>query len=212
MNNIHDERPFHSWGESHEIGRSNDGEDDFVLEYFKNKKEDKQRLVVDIGAADGLTGSNSRRLIQENGWKAILVEPYKPFNSFLKKLYEGNENVVIHDFAFDLEEKQTKLFFKENPAHPGFTSLILEWENSQNVETKLFNHVINENNIDFLSIDTEGKDLDILKTIDFQKYNIEVICVEKWNETHNEKLHQFLSSLDYQFVNSTTSNFIFVKK
>jgi len=62
-NNIINERPFLQWGLKHEIGLSNDGEDDFVISYFKDKKINRKRVVVDIGAADGLTGSNSRKLI-----------------------------------------------------------------------------------------------------------------------------------------------------
>jgi hypothetical protein len=46
---------------------------------------DTPRVLVDIGAHDGITGSNSRALI-EQGWHAVLVEPYRPCSRNSRKI------------------------------------------------------------------------------------------------------------------------------
>lgn len=213
MIDIIEKRPFLKWGYDFEIGRSNDGEDQFVIEYFKDKKIDRKRIVIDIGAADGLTGSNSRRLIEEEKWSAILVEPFLPFYNYLQELYRNNKEVKLLNFACDIEEKETLIYFRNFDEAKGLTSLITNWENSQKIITKKFNDLVPHEEIDFLSLDTEGKDLDILKDIDFDKYKIEIICVERIGgmSEYDQNIHSFLNNKGYMYVKTTEHNLIFVK-
>ena len=74
---------------------------------------------------------------------------------------------------------------------------------------------------DFLSLDAEGYDLEILKTIDFEKQSPKVICVENipyYPELKNyfdsmqiNDLSQFLLSKNYSIIAFTGINTIFVK-
>ena len=218
-NNLVNERPFPLWGLSHEIGVSNGGEDDFVISHFSDKKINRKRIVVDIGAADGLTGSNSRKLINEHDWSGILVEPFLPFYEFLVKLYNDNKNVTILNYACDVNETETVIYFQNNQDKVGLTSLLSETAVAQNlnetqvIKTKKFNDIVETQDIDFLSIDTEGKDFDILKNIDFGKYNIGVICCERWvghDDDYNNIIINFLSEKNFKLSKITISNLIFV--
>lgn len=213
-NNIINQRPFPNWGYSYELGCSNNDEDSFVMSYYDNKIINRKRLVVDIGAADGLTGSNSRRLIIEKKWSAVLVEPFLPFYNYLIKLYDGNEDVRIYNNAMDVEEKETTIFYRSNEAGVGLTSLICNWENKQQIVTKNFNNLIENREIDFLSLDTEGKDFEILQTINYDLYKIEIICTEKSVDNHdyNNKIFNFLNSKNYKHVKTTNHNLIFIKQ
>jgi hypothetical protein len=51
----------------------------------------RSRLVVEFGAHDGLTNSNSRRLIMEDGCRALLIEADPARYSALAALYDRNE-------------------------------------------------------------------------------------------------------------------------
>jgi len=51
--------------------------------------------------------------------------------------------------------------------------------------------------IDYLSIDTEGSEFDILSSHDFSKYNFSVITVEHNYTEQREKIHQLLSKKGY---------------
>ena len=64
-------------------------------------------------------------------------------------------------------------------------------------------------NIDFLSIDTEGSELAILKTLDFNKYNIDVITIE--DNYKDEELMKFFTSRNYTFVKQIECDKIFRK-
>ena len=104
-------RPFPNWGLQHEIGNSNDNEDNIILSFFENKKIERKRLVVDIGAADGLTGSNSRKLINEYGWDGILIEPLTTFYNFLMDLYSNNQNVSIYNVACSTTNQNSIIYY-----------------------------------------------------------------------------------------------------
>ena len=210
-------RPFKEWGNLNEIGCSNNKEDEFVINYFKDNH--KKKVLVDAGAADGVTGSNSFKLINEYGWSAILIEPFKPFYDFLTDLYENNKKVQIFNYALDIEEYETKIYFSNEKAAVGLTSLNkndpwgLPLIEKQNVLTKTFNNLIKEYNIDFLSIDCEQKDFKILKSINFDIFNIIIICIEKSDKTqYNDEIINFLENKNYVLSLTTNHNFIFVKR
>jgi FkbM family methyltransferase len=71
---------------------------------------------------------------------------------------------------------------------------------------------------DFLSIDIEGLDLDVLKSLDFDKYPIKVICAEtcSYSESHirkkNNDIIEFMISKNYEVYADTYINTIFVNK
>ena len=58
--------------------------------------------------------------------------------------------------------------------------------------------------IDFLSVDAEGHDLDVLRSLDFDTYNPKLIAVEAYQATLSEvqktELYQFLIQKDYCLV------------
>jgi FkbM family methyltransferase len=71
---------------------------------------------------------------------------------------------------------------------------------------------------DILSMDIEGLDLEVLKTLDFNKYPVPVICVETctYSENHikpkNQNILDFMASNDYFVYGDTYINTIFVNK
>ena len=69
--------------------------------------------------------------------------------------------------------------------------------------------------IDFLSIDAEGKDFDVLKSLDFHRYNPKSICVEIWNdkkELKKNNIYKFLIKKKYILVFKKKPNYIFLKR
>ncbi|TSC68809.1 MAG: FkbM family methyltransferase [Parcubacteria group bacterium Gr01-1014_56] len=72
--------------------------------------------------------------------------------------------------------------------------------------------------VDILSVDTEGYDLEILKSLDFGKYHPKVICVETLRHDENGNLQKspeindHVLSQGYSFYADTRVNSIFVKR
>ena len=78
------------------------------------------------------------------------------------------------------------------------------------VETTLLSKLLEKHNvtkIDFLSIDTEGSELAILKTIDFNKIFIDVITVE--DNYNNPELLDFFKKRNYRLVKTIKCDKIF---
>ena len=70
--------------------------------------------------------------------------------------------------------------------------------------------------IDFLNIDTEGGDLEVLKSLDFKKYKPKLICVELIDHFSPEpkkikkhKIYKFLKDKKYKLVWSGNFSHIF---
>ena len=78
----------------------------------------------------------------------------------------------------------------------------------------LLNNLLKANNIfhiDYLSIDTEGGEFDILLSIDFDSFSIDVIDVEN-NFIHETKIKDFLEFKGYSLVKRIECDEIYVKK
>lgn len=169
-------------------------EDLFVLNYFGNFTGN----MLDIGANDGETLSNSKLLI-ENGWSAVLVEP----GNICKKLvvlHNENENVQVYNFG--IGEKEGVVNFWESGAHvPGgqdrglVSTLDIEetkrWPDvkfeKRQIRIKPFSALLKHAPFDFISIDSEGADVAILKHINLKEVGCSCLCIE-WNgDTATEK-------------------------
>lgn len=198
-------------------GYSQYDEDEFVLNYFNNKIG----FLVDIGAADGVTGSNSKFLI-ENGWSGLLIEPNKKHILKLKKIYENYNNILLENIGCSYETNDDVDFFIDQV--DGFelasTFNIEQMNKVKNIhKTNFYTNKVNIvktsdifkkyniNKIDFLSIDTESYDENVLKGIDFGKCSIDLICIE----TVTIGIKNLLDENGYKEVYKTPSNHLFSK-
>ena len=65
------------------------------------------------------------------------------------------------------------------------------------IDAMKFESVVDKKNIDFLSIDTEGSELQILERINFNEYDIKVICIE--NNFFDENFNEFFKERGYEY-------------
>lgn len=197
--------------EAHEY-KSQFGQDIFVLWQSKFKKNG---FFVEFGATDGVEKSNSYILEKEFGWSGILAEPAKVWHKSLRK----NRNVIIDDRCVWSESKK-KLEFKETDLHE--LSTIQEYSaidmhselrvsgNTYQVETISLNDLLMQHDapkkIDYLSIDTEGSEFEILQAFDFSKFEIRIITVEHNFTEMREKIFELLTLHGYKRVFVELSN------
>jgi FkbM family methyltransferase len=211
--NILDNRPYPNWGNANEIGCSHGGEDKIVMDYLNNFGI-KHGLVVDIGAADGVTGSNSKRFI-DWGWAAILIEPNPVFYTYLTQLYEDCGRIKIYPYAISNESGQQD-FYVLDDCNIGSSSLNkpLEYHYKLQVDVKSIKDILNTefyrryNHIDFLSIDSEGNDLVILASFPWIIDRPSVICVEGGVGCEPKML--LLENKGYRLLKQTHCNLIYV--
>jgi FkbM family methyltransferase len=172
---------------------SQNNEEQVILSYFGNKIGN----LLDIGANDGLTLSNSRKLI-ELGWTADLVEPAPEPYTKIEKLYKDNKKVNLHNLAIcDFTGIMTLFVSGEHLGNndSGLLSTLSladkqKWEKSTQfyditVETKKWSDFNHNKLYDFISIDAEGYDLSILKQMDLIDLGCSCLCIE-----HNGTLYE----------------------
>lgn len=177
---------------------------------------DKPGYFVEFGAADGVALSNSHILEKHFGWSGVLCEPSKSWHQALRK----NRNCTI-DTRCVYSSSGQKISFSENYlgelsaiseyAEPNSHGLLKRTTSSYEVETISLQDLLLAHGapkyIEFLSIDTEGSEFEILRNFDFQNYRFGAICVEHNFADTREKINQLLVANGYLQVHPDLSDF-----
>jgi FkbM family methyltransferase len=165
------------------------GHQQCILDFFSDTPTG---FFIEIGANDGEKGSNCRAL-SLLGWSGVAVEACPRTYPFLRELYRENDKVeAIHaavttyDGCIDFYSDTVILKSALNSLHVDFIDQVKRDNPSYNfvkvsvpaitVESIWKKH--NSINIDFLCIDAEGHDLQILESIDFQKIKPTMMMIE----------------------------------
>ena len=157
------------------------GQDKHVLEYYSQKKDG---YFVEIGAYDGVAFSNTYAL-ELLGWKGICVEPLPSRYESLVK----NRTCKTYNLAVDKVGGQSLEFVVADMLSGDLTRIDKarverEYGLSCRIQvptmnfTDLLDNAGAPNHIEFLSLDTEGSEYDILLGLDFKKYSFGYITVE----------------------------------
>ena len=178
-------------------------QDIFVLSETNFKQDG---YFVEFGATDGITLSNTYLLETKFNWRGIVAEPLKSKYSELIK----NRTCHVEDLCVWSESGKV-LEFNETPNSDfstinQFSSSDFHIESRRggnifNVETISLYDLLEKYNapryIDYLSIDTEGSEYEILKNFDFEKYAFKVITCEHNHTEMRDKIFTLLTSNGY---------------
>ena len=192
---------------------SDSGEDKFIMSQFKKKRG----FYVDVGCHHP-TRINNCHLLYLNNWRGINIDINKISIEMFK--IARKEDINLHS-AVSLKEKYVN-FFYDKPLSL-YNSLIKSKDlkfhkivKSQKLTTLINKTKYKNKKIDFLSVDTEGKDLEVLKSLDFVIYKPKYICVEIWGEEKiknfnlkKNSTYKFLIKKKYKLVFSNKENYIF---
>lgn len=200
---------------------SQNNEQQVIIDYFKDFKG----TFLDIGANDGQTLSNTRALA-ELGWCGVLVEPSPKAFSRLSNLYESSKKgcFYLYDVALGLHNGRATLHESGELLKKGDTSLVstlIEDEKQRfenvlsydKVEVKCFRWKTFLNRLtikkfDFISIDCEGMDADLLDQMDVT--DTRCVCIE-WNG-HQSLKERFSKKLDgFNIIYTSAENLIFAR-
>ena len=200
---------------------SQHGQDKFVHQtYFPDKKNG---VFIDIGAYDGIKLSNTYFFEKELQWTGVCIEPIP---SVFEKLAQNRTCVCIQGCIGS--KKGTRDFLHIKGYSEMLSGLIHNYSKehkkrigdelttSRNtkellrVKCYLLNEILTERNIehiDFLSVDTEGGEYDIIKSIDFDRVSIDVIAVE--DNYDDKRFSKLLSQHGFKCVKTLESDLIF---
>ena len=202
------------------------GEDAVVWFLFHDRKE-KQIQYLDLGT-NKPDYCNNTYLFYKNGFSGVCVEADSSLITEIEKVRPLDK--VIHAGVSVSNDKEADFYIFDEPSINTFDKA--EAENRSNsgtnkiikiIKVKLIaiNDLIRENfqsYPDYLSIDIEGLDLDVLKSLDYEKFPIPVICVETCGYSENyirpkdHSINEYLSAKGYEVYADTYINTIFVNR
>jgi len=200
---------------------SQEGEDMILRRLFENQK---QGFYVDVGAHHPKRFSNTY-FFYKRGWKGINIDAMPESMNIFNKLRPRDINIEIPVS----NKKQILTYYAFNePALNGFSKELSEERDGQDnyfieftkeIETVPLKEILDVNllenqQIDFLSIDVEGLDFMVLKSNNFQKYRPKVILIEILGSTlqgiENNEITNFLREHKYFVYAKAVNTVIFV--
>lgn len=198
------------------------GQDKFIDHYLNFKESG---VFIDVGASDGMKYSNSLFFEETRNWSGICIEPgIKEFNNLTKIRKSININACISDYDGESEYLYINGYAMElsglienyDKRHQDRISNEINKNGgtTNKITTKVFKlqTIIDEYNmynIDYCSIDTEGSEFNVLKSIDYDKTNIKIFSIE--NNYGNTDIHDYLVSKGYHLYTKIDFDDIFVK-
>ena len=195
-------------------------EDEYLASLFDNNYKG---TCIEIGAYDGIYLSNTYHF-ELKGWNTLCIEPIE--TSFNK--CSINRKNSINCCISDKDKEDASFYIFELPGNnlcaisglipdqrliDSHSHMILN-KTECNVKVRSLTSLLDElnypTNIDFISIDTENTELDVLKGIDFNKYNIQYMVIE--NNYDEPFCEDYLKQYGYVKINRISVNDFYKKK
>ena len=195
-----------------------EGEDLIISDLTKNIKNG---FYVDAGCYHPLHLSNTY-LLYKRSWNGINID----ISEFSIKLFNYlRPNDVNINSAVSNTEKEISFYYQKKLSQLSTIKKAISNERMQgNIKEKKIkslklNSILNQSKfknrqIDFLNIDVEGADFEVLKSLDFTIYEPKIICIEIMEKNIFEsEIYNFLRDINYKKIWSSKSSFnhIFLK-
>jgi FkbM family methyltransferase len=202
------------------------GEDFLLWEYFGRRK---QGFFIDVGAFDGIYMSNSF-CFERQGWNGICIEPtpryaelcraHRPGSICLPVACVGNEG--LEEVEFREEALGLVSGITAEPDDPGlrntYRSFHTEFQGFNRIRVKAatLNSILEEQLpfgtvIDFISLDVEGTETDVLRGLDIERYRPRVFVIEANTGPELEDLKDYLcAGFGYLLARQHTWNYFFL--
>jgi len=189
-------------------------QDKYLDRLFKQKQNG---TFVDIGAHDGETFSNSYFFEKERDWEGVCIEPipviFEKLNQtrncikingcisdkvgtekFLRVKGELVDTEMLSGLVEDYDSRHLERIDREIAAYGG---------SKEEIEVTCYNinKILTDNQIthvDFFTIDTEGNELKILQTINFDQFDFDVFIVENNYETN--EINELMTSHNFKRI------------
>lgn len=202
-----------------------DGEDVVLSAFFDDKKR-YRGFYVDVGAHHPVRFSNTW-MFYRRGWRGINIDPtpgsMRPFRFFRRR---------DTSLEIGISSKPTQMTFYcfNEPALNTFDETLAKQRNSGNpyriiktvaVRVEPLGKVLDEHlppgqKIDFLTIDVEGLDLEVLKSNDWMRHRPEFVLVEdpgfRPGEPAKSAVFIFLKNQNYEMVASLKRTTIYQRR
>jgi len=208
---------FFFWNEKY---TSQAGQDKMIKKNFFDGK--KNGFFIEIGAYDGISGSNCYHFERFLNWDGIAIEPS---NIQFEKLKKNRKCKVLNNAISDevkevefieVTEGLTQMSGINDSSFERNFKIISNNQASKTDSIKLktitFDDIVPKNkDIDYLSIDIEGGEMNLLKSIDFKTNSIKVISVEN-NIPKEQNFKNFFEEINFTYLDRIGQDEIFYNR
>jgi FkbM family methyltransferase len=169
-------------------------------------KKYSKGYYIEIGASDGIELSNTY-LLEKNGWEGICIEPIP---ARYEKLVKNRKAICYNKAIYHTSDMEVIFTIaNRNDLLSGIKHHITRYRkevfsNYRDiiVQTKTLNDILDDAKapkfIEYLSLDTEGTELEILRSVDLNKYSFGVIDVEhNYEEPRRSEIRSYLLAHGY---------------
>jgi FkbM family methyltransferase len=204
------------------ISFSQEGEDLILNRLMEHKKDG---FYIDVGAHHPMRFSNTYKFYLR-GWRGVNIDALPGCMKLFDELRPRDLNIetpILNDdsktvtyYMFDesalntFDQKTAEKVLRESPQYKLINTINLKPKKLENVLSEL---KLDSQEIDFLSIDVEGVDIDILKSNNWQKFKPQYILIESIAtnliDDLDSDIYRFLVNLGYSLKNKTVNTLIF---
>ncbi len=197
------------------------GQDRWVMHMHKSKRKG---FFVELGAYDGIRGSDTALLERQYGWNGICIEAD---TLLFAKLSKRRHCMCVHA-CVDGAEREA-LFLRNADLYGGITEyfppghdLVVQQylshtPQAEQVQTRTLASILRDcrapSVIDYMSLDTEGSEAAILETFPFDVYRILTMTVEhNARPEYRERIRTLLLGIGYRLDTETSRDDFFVHR
>ena len=185
-------------------------EDLFLVDFFHNKKKGK---FVDLGAFHPIRYNNTY-LLYKKGWSGTNID----LNPVAIDMFNIARNRDINICALMSEKSNIEKNVYYEHGFSAVNSLVLTKElkkvlkKVKIMKTKTFDDLVSHD-FDFLNIDLEGHDYEVLRTINLKKNKPGLICIEILeNSKDKENIFKYMTKNNFEFINKCKVSYFFKNK
>lgn len=202
------------------ISYSQEGEDRVLSRFLEGRKAG---FYVDVGAHHPIRFSNTF-LFYERGWRGINIEPSP--NAIGQFNQKRRRDINVEKGVGETPAELTYYMF-DDPALNTFDKALMQERETQTpyrvvgttrvmverLETLLRENLPQGQMIDFMSVDVEGFDLQVLHSNDWRRYRPEFVLVEaldfKLDSASQHPVHIFMSGIGYELAAKTLNTLFY---
>lgn len=189
---------------------SQNDEEAIITGYF----QERMGNLLDIGAYDGVSFSNSRRLI-ELGWSGALVEPLPHAAGRCRELYRQNQRISVQEYAIGPEDRRVTLHASEmmSTIEAAYEVHRRKWHTLafQPIEVQQITldtlWTLVGRTFDFISIDVENYNIDLVRQMPADIWRaLRCLCVE--HDDHVGEIQSLAAEHGFRTIGHNGENLI----
>jgi FkbM family methyltransferase len=164
---------------------------------------------IEFGACDGVQLSNSLLIEARLQGRGVLLEPS---SKWFKQLEKNRAAICLQRVVTDESGKMVDLFLNKDPflstTKTDYSQQVdVDVETVETISLEDVFGLLDTTHVDYLSIDTEGNEFEIISAINLDIFSSKIITIEHNYSSNRQKIHEILTPKGYSRILESVSTF-----